>query len=182
MARGPDAPRATVIAHDAPGALRLALTGRLDAEGIGPIWDEALDLAADADDMELVIDLSGVSLCDMAGAAFLLAIEDVHGAPLVLEGDHMAAIQLLERARKTRRDEAAPPASPGFDPIAVARAGLRAAADGIAFLGEAAGESGEFFMRRSSWRGSRRPMLPAYASGARSPWWQLFVAGYEPCA
>jgi len=118
----------------------LRLHGRLDAEGVGAIWSAGLEAAGNAEVGALIADLTAVDLCDMAGAAFLLALESAHGTTLELAGESPGTRALLDRARKTVRPpsqatEAAEKA--GFDPLAFLRDGLRSAAEGVAFLGEA---------------------------------------------
>ena len=124
------------VRADAKGT-QIVLTGRLDAEGAGAIWKPAIAATGKARGQALSVDLTGVSLCDMAGAAFLLEMEAAHGADLALIGATLGTQSLLERARKSPR--ATPPAleADNFDPLAMLRAGVAAAADGIAFLGEA---------------------------------------------
>lgn len=119
-----------------PAGMLLTLTGRLDAEGAGAIWGPALAAAAKARGQALRVDLTAVTLCDMAGAAFLMAMEAEHGAPLALTGETAGTQALLDRARKTPAAPA-PASAADFDPLAILRAGVAAAADGIAFLGEA---------------------------------------------
>ena len=130
-----DAPT-SLATESADGGARIALSGRLDAEGAGHIWEDGIAAAKAAKGGELKVDLTDVTLCDMAGADFLMALENAHGAPLVMTGETPGTHALLERARTTRRPPA-PPAEPErFDPLAVFRAGVQSAADGIAFLGE----------------------------------------------
>jgi phospholipid/cholesterol/gamma-HCH transport system permease protein len=137
----PDAPArltpARLTIEPGADATRLVLAGPLHAEGTGTIWRAAIRAVEAARGKRLTADLTGVSHFDMAGAAFLLALEEAAGAPLVLVGAPEEARALLDRARKTRRPLAPPAAPAGFDPLDMARAGLRAAADGVAFLGEA---------------------------------------------
>ncbi len=130
-------PIAGLAVHAEAEGTRFVLTGRLDAEGVGLIWADAMKAARAARGRGLTLDLAGVAFCDMAGAAFLLALEAGQGAAATLDGAGEGTIALLNRARRTVRP--APPAAPsaGFDPLSVLRAGLTAAADGIAFLGEA---------------------------------------------
>jgi len=129
---------ASLTVQQDQGGTRLVLSGVLHAEGAGRIWRAAIRAAEASRGRELIADLARVSQVDMAGAAFLLAVEEAHGAPLHLAGERAEALALLDRARKTRRPPPAPPPATGFDPINLARAGLRAGADGVAFLGEAA--------------------------------------------
>jgi phospholipid/cholesterol/gamma-HCH transport system permease protein len=58
----------------APG--RVAFAGRMDAYSVGPVWASVLEEAARvAGTGELVVDLSGVTYCDGAGAALLYSLE-----------------------------------------------------------------------------------------------------------
>jgi len=116
---------------------RLAFAGKLDAEGAGAVWREAMHAAAHARMHELLVDLHHVSTCDMAGAAFLLALEAEHGGVARFIGESSSIDALLDRARKAHRPPPAPVPPARFDPMAMAVAGTKAAAEGIAFIGEA---------------------------------------------
>jgi phospholipid/cholesterol/gamma-HCH transport system permease protein len=74
----------------------------------------------------------------MTGAAFLLSAEAAHGAPVTLSDGQEQMHALIERARAATGKRAAP--SPAARPSRwqIGQAGLLAAVDGIAFLGEAA--------------------------------------------
>ena len=110
--------------------------GRLDAAGSGRLWRPTL-AAATEPAPALVFDLSAVELCDTAGAALLLAAEAAHGAPATVEGQSEQVRALLDRVRRVEPAGPPPPspAAPTFGDTA--RDGLEAAANGIAFLGEA---------------------------------------------
>lgn len=127
---------ASLDVREGAEGIRAVLAGRLDAEGCGPIWRRGTAAAAEARGQVLVVDMAAVDLCDMAGAAFLLAMEDEYGAQLTLAGETPGTRALLERARKTPFAEEPAAEAPAFDPVTILRAGVRAAADGIAFLGE----------------------------------------------
>ena len=116
----------------------LAFTGRLDAQGTALLWRDAMRSAATARGRALVFDLAQISVCDMAGAAFLLAIQSRHGGEAVLRGASAHVRALLDRARKAAPAPAKPALPPPFTFKQMARAGLEAATGGIAFLGEAA--------------------------------------------
>ncbi len=114
----------------------LVFTGRLDADGVARLWAPTLKAAAAAKGRALLFDLSAVSHCDTAGATLLVAGENAHGGPARLAGEAESLEPLLERVRL-----ALPPPRPGtraerrplYHPL---KAGLAAAAAGIAFLGE----------------------------------------------
>ncbi|MBV8575414.1 MAG: ABC transporter permease [Acetobacteraceae bacterium] len=116
----------------------LAFAGRLDAEGAALLWHEAMRSAATARDRALVFDLAGVSSSDMAGTAFLLAVQSRHGAEASVRGASAQMRALLDRALKAAPAPAKPPLPPPFTFKQMAAAGLEAATSGIAFLGEAA--------------------------------------------
>jgi len=128
---------ASMTAYPEPGATRLAFTGRLDAEGAGAVWDATMDAAAAARGGDLTLDLRDVTLCDMAGAAFLLATEAAYAAAPGFSGETPAIRALIERARAASAPQPKPPDGRKFDPLAWIALGSRAAVEGIAFLGEA---------------------------------------------
>ena len=68
------------------GRVVLMFAGRLDAAEIGPLWRPAIRAAQQARDRGLAFDLSGVSFCDVSGAAFLAEAEAAHGAAAELLG------------------------------------------------------------------------------------------------
>lgn len=122
---------------DRASDVMLAFSGRLDADGAALLWESALHAAAlTACGRKLVLDLSNVAACDLAGAAFLLAIEDEHEGETALEGASPRIEALVERARTASGtpQRPGPPAVLTFGQIA--GAGLEAAGNGIAFLGE----------------------------------------------
>ncbi len=115
----------------------LVLAGRLDAAGAGPLWSRAMAASAGARGRALVIDLAGVSLCDTAGAAMLLAMEAAHGGQPQLRGARAELASLLDRVRAARVD---PPKPSLPAPFTLRGALLRLvgpAGDGVAYLGEA---------------------------------------------
>jgi phospholipid/cholesterol/gamma-HCH transport system permease protein len=123
---------------DRQGAPILTFAGRLDGEGVALLWSDTMRAARQVPpDRGLTLDLAAVTLCDMTGAAFLLAAEAAHGAPVTLRGGQARALALIQHARTAAGKPAtpAPPVRPSRWQIG--REGLRAATDGIAFLGEA---------------------------------------------
>lgn len=120
------------------GAPALIFAGRLDAAGVARIWTQALRAAGQAKGQRLTFDLSRVSLCDTAGATLLVAAERAHETPVVLEGVNETLAALIERVRQASREPVW--REPGAEASALfplVLAGVRAAANGIAFLGEA---------------------------------------------
>ena len=53
-------------------AVRLALSGRLDAAGVVPIWPQARAALAEHGSLPLRVEAAGVTYCDGAGLAFLV--------------------------------------------------------------------------------------------------------------
>ncbi len=127
-------PRLTVDVFGPQTVLRFA--GRLDAEAGGLLWRPAMKASRGA--QALLFDLSGVTYCDMAGAALLAAAEATQGGEAVLWAPPPRLDALLERARAANRHTIGPARPRTADPLSAVRAGLRAASDGIAFLGELA--------------------------------------------
>jgi phospholipid/cholesterol/gamma-HCH transport system permease protein len=114
----------------------LALAGRLDTQGSGPIWQAALAAAAKAKGGPLTVDLAAVEACDTAGATLLADIAETHGA-VSFAGAAPATLDLVTRVTAARR---LPPRAPA-PPITWAelfRTGFATATDGLAFFGEAA--------------------------------------------
>jgi len=131
----------TVAERQAAGgepAVALEFSGHLDAEGIGLLWERAMRAARRAGQRALVLDLSDVTLVDTAGAAFLVTLEAVHGGKVSLEGEQEQFHALLERVRAAGTKPPAPVKLPPLRLRDIGAAGLRASANGIAFVGEAA--------------------------------------------
>jgi phospholipid/cholesterol/gamma-HCH transport system permease protein len=126
----------------------LAFSGRLDATGAGTLWRGTMRAAEAARGKSLVLDLASVTRCDLAGAAFLLATEAAHSAAATVRGGEPQTLALLERARAVRAAQGAARVQrlprtrllhPGLShPGLSLGRGVQAAADGCAFLGEAA--------------------------------------------
>jgi phospholipid/cholesterol/gamma-HCH transport system permease protein len=131
--RRPDPPTLAIDQHD--GRTVFAFAGRLDAQGVASLWRRTLRAAGKA--RSPVFDLSRVTFCDVAGAAFLSAAATASGQPVELRGADPKVATLLERVRDGAAPDGTPPAPPPTIGE-IAQSGLRAAADGIAFLGEAA--------------------------------------------
>jgi phospholipid/cholesterol/gamma-HCH transport system permease protein len=123
------------IVEDGAG-VTLVFNGRLDAFGIGALWTPVLRAAGNAKGA-LVADLNAVTACDTGGIALLLAAETAHAAPLTLRGGPPQLHELILRVRAAPAPPTRPrqlSAWPDFD---VLKRGVTAAADGIAYLGEA---------------------------------------------
>ena len=128
---------ATMTLHQDAVTARLAFSGRLDAEGAGAVWRETMHAAAHARLHELLVDLHEVETCDMAGATLLLALEAAHGGVAKFVGETASIDALLARARKSHQPRP-PPATPEpFVPGIALTNGVRAAGEGVAFIGEA---------------------------------------------
>jgi phospholipid/cholesterol/gamma-HCH transport system permease protein len=137
----------------------LRFTGRLDADAAGTLWRPTMRAARGA--KALVFDLSDVAYCDMAGAALLASAEaalggtdpggtnasnaDSGGTPqdgvpraatAVLESPPALLEALLQRARAAMREKPHPSPAPAMGVFPLLHAGLTAAVNGMAFLGE----------------------------------------------
>jgi phospholipid/cholesterol/gamma-HCH transport system permease protein len=122
--------------EDREGRVALVFTGRLDAAEIGNLWRPAVRAGQQARGRGLVLDLGGVSFCDVSGAAFLAETEAAHGGAAELVGAQERVAALLERARAARAGGAQPQAGPPPTAREIAVAALRLLAVSVAFLGE----------------------------------------------
>jgi phospholipid/cholesterol/gamma-HCH transport system permease protein len=133
----PDA-RLSVRMEDA--ARVLAFAGRLDAPGVGAVWQAAHRAVRDGGGKSLILDLAAVTVCDMAGATLLASVEAAQGGGhATLRGGDQRVGALLSRARAAAF--AKPPAkgTPAEVTLwSVCGAAWVALSGGIAFLGEAA--------------------------------------------
>jgi phospholipid/cholesterol/gamma-HCH transport system permease protein len=117
--------------------IALVFTGRLDATSAGALWEDTIRAARRARGQSLQFDLNAVTACDMTGAAMLLAAERVHGAPAEIDGADSRVTALLYRARPASAPAEAVSPAPRPTLASLWTNGVRAAGDGVAFLGEA---------------------------------------------
>jgi phospholipid/cholesterol/gamma-HCH transport system permease protein len=117
----------------------LPLTGRLDAAAVSRLWTQTLRDAA----APVAIDLTGVTYCDGAGAALVLAAEkraaQAGGGGLVGAAPEIAAVIALARKGEATVTEPSKPAKEGLA-TSLGRStveGVRRMGDSLAFLGEA---------------------------------------------
>ena len=116
----------------------LQLAGRLDARGAGTVWRPALAAARREQGRPVSIDLSGVTFCDMAGATFLVFLQETHGGPVAFRGTAERVEALLQRARIARAAKA-PPATPAGPSLGEMVKSINASiVGGIGFIGEVA--------------------------------------------
>ncbi len=122
---------ATITATDG----HLALTGPLTAFGIGPVWNRALQAAKAAKSGALVIDISGATSLDTAGAALILAMEASHGGATLAGADEQGTA-LLAQLRRAQPAPGTPPpkADPSPRPKPFAQFKVRAAFFGLFIL------------------------------------------------
>ena len=116
----------------------LSFDGRLDAAAAGLLWPITMRAAAGARGMILVLDLHAVAACDVAGAAWLAAIEAAHEGPNQTVGPPERVQALVQRARLAHAHAATRPAA---EPAGLRHLGSLALAHAVgafAFLGEAA--------------------------------------------
>jgi phospholipid/cholesterol/gamma-HCH transport system permease protein len=120
------------------GRVVLAFAGRLDAVSIGPLWRRAIRSGQQARGSQLVLDLTRVTFCDVAGATFLASVEAAHGDHAQPIGAEAPVAELLDRARAAIRPAA--PAGPVSQPTAwqYVTETVQLVAASIAFIGEAA--------------------------------------------
>ncbi len=144
---------AGVSVEDRDGRTALAFTGRLDAAGAGRLWHKVYDALHDARGGPVLLDVSGVSLIDTAGATFLLGIESGYRGEATLEGLEPRFEAILTRVRAAIAPPPAPvPPSP-FQLWDWLRAVMGIALDGVAFLGETVVALATFPRRRRMLRG-----------------------------
>jgi phospholipid/cholesterol/gamma-HCH transport system permease protein len=126
------------------GPASIALTGRLDAYSVGPLWAQGHDALRAQPSAPIVIDCSGVDYCDGAGVALLVELQRhprPPGAEITVRGLADRFQQLLEQFDPKALAE--PPPSPRRIPVPE-RLGRAVVAFGgdlyrqVAFLGEAA--------------------------------------------
>lgn len=132
-----EAANAGLTIEQRDGDTVLVFAGRLDAEGAGSLWHDAVRAAGRAHAEPLRFDLAAVTGCDMTGAALLLAAEHAHGAPVPIDGADPHVTALLRRARPASAAAEPPKRRPGRSIGGHCVAGVTAVGDGIAFLGEA---------------------------------------------
>jgi phospholipid/cholesterol/gamma-HCH transport system permease protein len=91
--------RAALRVDDAEGeARRIALGGRLDVDGAGALWHEALDAVRSAESGAVIVDASGLDDLDTAGAALLGALQRAAreaGRTFAIEGLAPAQAQIV---------------------------------------------------------------------------------------
>lgn len=134
----PAQPADRLVMAQQDGAAVMRLAGRLDAEGAGDIWRQAMTEARRARDRDLVIDLGEVSLCDMAGAVLLASITKAHQGNVAVRHGGEAVDALLQRATAIlRREEPATRSSPPSLSRFLADT-VRLVLDGVRYIGEAA--------------------------------------------
>jgi phospholipid/cholesterol/gamma-HCH transport system permease protein len=135
---------ALALRQSGDGPATLALSGRLDAYSVGPLWREALGALGRHARDPLVIDCSAVDYCDGAGVALLLDMlrqPRPAGAEVKVEGLAERFRRLLEQfdAKSLTVQPAAAPKQSLIERIGRSSAQLYAdLRDLIAFLGETA--------------------------------------------
>jgi phospholipid/cholesterol/gamma-HCH transport system permease protein len=112
----------------------LAFAGRLDAQGCGKIWREAMRAAGAAGERALVFDVADVVVCDTAGATLLLEAEQAHGEPAGLVGASEPIQTLLARVRQAGGPPARPAVAPARQNVAAAVA--KDWLEGVGFIGD----------------------------------------------
>jgi phospholipid/cholesterol/gamma-HCH transport system permease protein len=118
----------------------LPLSGRLDATSVASLWQGTMRAASSP----VAIDLSGVTYCDGAGAALVLAAERrakaAGGGGVVGAAPDIAAVIALARRATGQTASSPPPQKRDGIVVAVGRGAVgevRSLGDSIAFFGEA---------------------------------------------
>jgi phospholipid/cholesterol/gamma-HCH transport system permease protein len=116
----------------------LAFAGEMETASVGPLWRQAMRVAEQARGRTMAIDMSGVTFCDVGGAAFLVALEAAQGSAADWRGTDDKVAALLQQARGANRAGGHPeaPVSWTLHDLFVTAFGLVVAS--IAFLGESA--------------------------------------------
>jgi phospholipid/cholesterol/gamma-HCH transport system permease protein len=128
-------PPARLEISDRGGSRVLSFRGALDATGAGLLWPAAMRAARQGSGRPLVLELSGLTFCDTAGAILLVEAERLHGPVTTMAGASEQVAELLTQVRKVPL--AAPrPVSPPVSWSDLIGGGPRAAVNGVAFLGE----------------------------------------------
>jgi phospholipid/cholesterol/gamma-HCH transport system permease protein len=135
---------ALALQPDAGGFATIALSGRLDAYSVGPLWAQAHAALRTSPRAKVVVDCSRVEYCDGAGVALLVDLlrqPRPPGADVEIRGLADRFRKLLDQFDPKALASAAPP--PPRPPLLerVGRAGARLFDDLyalVAFLGEAA--------------------------------------------
>ncbi|MBN2315632.1 MAG: ABC transporter permease [Sedimentisphaerales bacterium] len=89
------------------GTLKLAVTGRLDAETTGRLWSQAVRKVAETQPEILVVEAGGVNYCDGAGVALLLRLkhtQEERGGQIQINGLQPRFEQLMELFDPGRMD------------------------------------------------------------------------------
>ena len=115
----------------------LRFSGALDAAAAAGIWHRTVRAAQAARGRPLVLDLSAVTSCDMAGATLIITAERLHEASVDLAGAPEQVLALVGLARRASAPGRPAPPAPPISLREAFRSGLYAAAEGFAFLGEA---------------------------------------------
>jgi phospholipid/cholesterol/gamma-HCH transport system permease protein len=140
---------ALALRSDDAGPAIIALSGRLDAYSVGPLWRQAHDALRARPNAPLVVDCTAVEYCDGAGVGLLLELLRTSrpaGAEVTIRGLADRFQRLLEQFDPKALAEARP-APPRRVPLLerVGRAGEQLGNDlyrQVAFLGEAAAAIG----------------------------------------
>ncbi len=140
---------ALVLRPGQNGPASIALSGRLDAYSVGPLWGQAHDALRAQPSAPVVIDCTGVDYCDGAGVALLLDLlrrARPAGAAVTIHGLADRFQQLLEQFDPKALAEAPPPATRRLPILErIGRAGAQFGDDlyrQLAFLGEVASAIG----------------------------------------
>lgn len=131
-------PARPLVMTQQDGRAVMRLAGCLDAERAGAVWRQAMAEARRVRALELVIDLTEVSVCDMAGAVLLASIIKAHQGTVSIRNGSEAVDALLQRATAILRKEAPASAAITPDPMRFIADTAKLVLDGVRYVGEAA--------------------------------------------
>ena len=155
---------AALAVSDTPDGRRvLALSGRLDANTIRPLWDEAHRALAEAPTRPVTVDAARVDYCDGAGMALLVElVAHPRAAPVEVRNLSPANEVLFKQFDPARLEhdlDPAPPRRPVIEEIGHTAAGIwRDMRNQVTFIGESAAALGAAVARphevrwRDVWR------------------------------
>jgi phospholipid/cholesterol/gamma-HCH transport system permease protein len=132
-----DRPSRLEVAQDASG-VTMRFSGRLDANGIAPLWNNVVRPSRRNMSAALTLDLTAVTAIDTAGAAMLLFAERTHGGTVTISGATKAFTAVLDLVRPAALPSPPRAGGPQQSWRAVFTSTLAAGSDAVAAIGEVA--------------------------------------------
>ena len=125
------------VAQDA-GGITMRFSGRLDANGIAPLWNNVLRASRRNMSAALTLDVTDVTAVDTAGATLILLAERTHGASVTIRGATDVVTSVLDLVRPAALPLPPRAAGPPSTWRAVFSSYAAAATDMVAAIGEVA--------------------------------------------